>query len=101
MIEEITALFGALGDASRLRILRSLLQAQTPQSQGELVAVLGLSQATTSKHLACLVRAGLVVREAKGNTAFYTPVQPLVTEICDLFCGHATAQIEQKYKNLK
>ena len=53
MISEITGIFGALGDGSRLRILRVLLETQQPLSQGAVADAAGLSQANASKHLAC------------------------------------------------
>ena len=68
MIEQVTGLFGALGDGSRLRILRALLDAKGAQSQGALAEATGLSQANASTHQACLVRVGLVNREPEGNT---------------------------------
>ena len=34
MIDEVSGLFSALGDASRLKILRSLLDSKSPLSQG-------------------------------------------------------------------
>lgn len=100
MIEEVSRLFLALGDASRLKILRTLLEEKQPMSQGALADAAGLSQANASKHLAHLVRVGLVTREAEGNTVFYEPVMPLVGDICDRVCGHVTERIKAAYKAL-
>lgn len=101
MIEEVSGLFSALGDASRLKILRSLLDAKTPLSQGGVAEAAGLSQANASKHLACLVRVGLVSREPEGNAVFFAPVMPLVGELCDLVCGHVSDRARVSYKALK
>lgn len=100
MIEQVTSLFGALGDQSRLRILRALLDAKGPQSQGAVADATGLSQANASKHLACLVRVGLVNREPEGNTVFFTPILPLVSNICDLVCGHVSERAKKSYRAL-
>ena len=101
MIEEITGIFAALGDASRLRILRALLDARSPLNQGAVAETAGLSQANASKHLACLVRMGLVQREPSGNTVFYHPVLPLVGDLCQLVCGHASTRARQSYQALR
>jgi len=101
MIGEVSGLFGALGDQSRLRILRSLLDSKKPMNQGAVAEAAELSQANASKYLACLVRVGLVTREQEGNTVFFTPVLPLVAELCDLVCGHVTDRVKASYKALK
>ena len=98
MIEEVSRFFQAVGDASRLRILRSLLDAQAPTSQGALAEAAGLSQVNASKHLAQLVRVGLVTREATGNSVLYRPVMPLVGRVCDIVCGHVTERVKAAYQ---
>ena len=100
MIEEVTDLFAALGDPSRLRILRSLLETGTPMSQGSLAEAAGLSQANASKHLACLARVGLVLREPQGNSVFFRPVLPLVEDICGIVCGHVAKRVRSSYEAL-
>jgi DNA-binding transcriptional ArsR family regulator len=101
MIGEVSDLFSALGDPSRLRLLRALLDAGTPLSQGSAAETAGLSQANASKHLACLVRVGLVLRQPEGNTVFYSPVLPLVGELCGMMCGHVTTRARAAYQALK
>jgi len=101
MIDEVSGLFSALGDPSRLKILRSLLDSKEPLSQGSVAEAAGLSQANASKHLTCLVRVGLVSREPEGNAVFFSPVLPLVADICDLVCGHVSDRARQTYKALK
>ena len=101
MIEEVSRLFLAWGDASRLRILRCLLEAHEPMSQGAVAEATGLSQANASKHLAFLVRVGLASREPQGNVVFFTPVMPLVGNVCDLVCGHVADRVKAAYHALK
>ena len=92
MIDEVSGLFSALGDASRLKILRPLLDSKTPLSQGAVAEASGLS---------CLVRVGLVSREPEGNAVYFAPVMPLVGELCDLVCGHVSDRARVTYKALK
>ena len=101
MIEQVSKVFGALSDGSRLKILRALLDAKVPLSQGAVAELTSLSQANASKHLGYLLRAGLVNREPKGNTVYFSPVEPLTSELCDLVCGHVTERIRAAYKTLK
>jgi len=82
MIEQVSQLFLVMGDASRLKLLRALKESKEAMSQGALAQAAGLSQANASKHLAQLVRVGLVTRTAEGNAVFYQPVLPLVEDLC-------------------
>jgi DNA-binding transcriptional ArsR family regulator len=100
MIEEVSRLFLALGDPSRLRILRCLLEAPGPLSQGAVAEATGLSQANASKHLAFLVRVGLSNREPQGNVVYFSPVMPLVGEVCELVCGHVADRVKAAYHAL-
>lgn len=101
MIEEVSKLFLALSDPSRLRILRCLLNAKGALSQGAIADETGLSQANASKHLAFLVRVGLAIREPEGNTVFFSPVLPLVEEVCHLVCDHVSERVKAAYQAIK
>ena len=101
MIEEVSKLFLALADPSRLKILRCLLGAEEAMSQGAIAELTGLSQANASKHLALLVRVGLATREPQGNTVFFAPVLPLVEDVCTLMCGHVSERVKAAYRAIK
>lgn len=100
VIEEVGRLFGSLGDVSRLRILRVLLDAKEPLHQGAIAEAAGLSQANASKHLAHLVQVGLVVREPHGIMVHFRPVAPLVQDVCDLMGGYVKQRIQTAYRSL-
>ena len=97
MIAEVGRLFRALGDEPRLRLLRVLLEAGCPQSQKALAEAAGLSQANASKHLIVLASAGLVTREPHGNLVLFSPVAPLVTDVCERVCTHVAERIKTNY----
>ena len=101
IIEEVSQLFGSLGDVSRLKLLRALLEAREPLSQGAAAELTGLSQANASKHLAFLARVGLVTREPRGNLVYFLPVTPFVDTICALVCGHVKDRIHKAYRSLE
>jgi len=101
MIEEVSGLFIALSEKSRLKVLRTLLDAKEPLSQGAVAKASGLKQANASKHLAYLVRAGLAKREPEGNTVYFSLEMPLVGDICNLVCGHVSERARTTYKSLR
>ena len=70
--EATAAVFKALADPARVRIVSML--ARNPESVFvcELTPPLGVSQPTVSHHLKKLVQAGLLTREQRGVWAYYT-----------------------------
>ncbi|WP_368563929.1 ArsR/SmtB family transcription factor [Pseudoxanthomonas sp. UTMC 1351] len=64
--EQLDAVFHALADGTRRRMLRSL--GGHPRSVGELAAPFQISLAAASKHIKVLERAGLVTRSIHGRT---------------------------------
>jgi DNA-binding transcriptional ArsR family regulator len=100
LLDDISRLFATLGDVSRLRILKVLVDAEGPLSQGALAEAAGLSQANASKHLHQLLRVGLVAREPHGNQVFFSPIQPLVTQVCDLMCAHVERRIKDAFTSM-
>jgi ArsR family transcriptional regulator, arsenate/arsenite/antimonite-responsive transcriptional repressor len=73
--EATAALFKALADPARVRIVNLLAAADEPVCVCELVAPLGLAQATVSHHLKKLTDAGLLDREERGKWA-YVSINP-------------------------
>jgi ArsR family transcriptional regulator, arsenate/arsenite/antimonite-responsive transcriptional repressor len=66
------ALFKALADHHRVRIVNLLATSPDPVCVCELTAPLGLSQPTVSHHLKKLTDAGLLQREQRGQWAYYS-----------------------------
>ena len=62
--------FRALGDPTRLRILRLL--AEAPLNVSELVSLVGLAQPSISHHLSRLRRLGLVREERQASFTYYS-----------------------------
>ena len=69
--EATAALFRALGDPARVRIVNLLATSDEPVCICNLVEPLGLSQPTVSHHMKKLLDAGLVEREQRGKWAFF------------------------------
>jgi DNA-binding transcriptional ArsR family regulator len=62
---QLDAVFGALADATRRRLLKTL--AKGPASVGELAEPFAMSLPAVSKHLRVLERAGLLQRRLDGR----------------------------------
>jgi len=85
---ELTRVFRALGDSTRMRILEQL--ARQPRSTQELAPLIRLSEAGTSKHLRLLADARVVTTRREG----YYVVYSVVAERLDSLAGdlrHALA----------
>ncbi len=95
LLDDVAERFRLLGDVSRLRILRFLLQ-RGEASVGEIAAATGCSQANVSKHLRLLLGARVVGRRAEGTMAYYRVTDPGVAELCGLVCAGIRRQAEQQ-----
>jgi DNA-binding transcriptional ArsR family regulator len=69
IIRELEAFFSALGDTTRLKMLK--LIGDEELCSCEVMAALELTQPTTSHHLAILERAGLLSSRRSGKWVFY------------------------------
>lgn len=65
-IAQLDAVFHALGDATRRRMLRELTKGE--RTVGELAEPFAMSLAAASKHIKALENAGLIQREVRGRT---------------------------------
>jgi DNA-binding transcriptional ArsR family regulator len=66
---DLVFLLKALGDETRLKMLREL--ARKPDSTQKLAIKLSLTEAGISKHLKVLLQAGLVTKKRQGNYILY------------------------------
>ena len=66
------ALFRALGDPARVRLVNLLATAGAPMCVCNLTEPVGLAQATVSHHLRKLVEAGLLDREERGKWSYFS-----------------------------
>ena len=70
--EGTAALFRALADPGRVRIVNVLATSDEPVCVCELIEPLGLSQPTVSHHLKKLTDVGLLEREQRGKWAYFS-----------------------------
>lgn len=98
-MDESKALDGlaALGQESRLRIFRFLVQAGAEgAAAGSIAARLGIMPNTLSTHLGLLLRAGLIRREREGRSIRYAAnlggISALLTYLMEDCCGGEPAK---------
>jgi ArsR family transcriptional regulator len=70
--ETLAAVFKALSDPHRVRIVNLLANAAEPVCVCEFMPRLGLAQGTVSFHLKKLLDVGLLEREQRGTWAYYS-----------------------------
>ncbi|MEX0800078.1 MAG: metalloregulator ArsR/SmtB family transcription factor [Dehalococcoidia bacterium] len=71
VLPETAAVFKALSDETRLRIVRTMADSRHELCECNIVPLFGLSQSTISYHLKVLREAGIVESEKRGLWAYY------------------------------
>jgi ArsR family transcriptional regulator, arsenate/arsenite/antimonite-responsive transcriptional repressor len=82
--EATAALFAALADPARVRIVNLVATSDEPVCACHLIEPLGLSQPTVSHHLKRLVDAGLLEREQRGKWAYFSLTTEASTRLSGL-----------------
>ena len=85
---DISAIFAALGDEHRQRILLTFEPGER-LNVGQIAEVSTLARSTVSHHLKVLADAGLIVREKRGKWAYYS----LVPGALEAIAGALTGQV--------
>ena len=83
-LELVAARFRALGEPSRLKLARAVMDGE--KAAGVLAGEAGLGQANASRHLQVLVDAGLLRRRKEGLMVYYGLADPALPELCKVVC---------------
>lgn len=85
---ELAALFKALADPARLRLVSIVASAPTGEVCAcDLPQLVGRSQATVSHHLSLLVRVGILDREQRGKWAWFRLRPERLSELSAILTG--------------
>ncbi len=84
-MRKIEKIFKALGDRSRIRIIKML--EVRPLCVCEITAILGSGQSSVSRHLGILRDAGLVIDEKEGLWVNYSLVTPETEPLSSIMSG--------------
>ncbi len=86
MIRELEAVFKALGEPTRLKIVKLLSLQELCVC--ELVAVLDMSQPRVSQHLKALKKAGLIRERKERQRCFYSLDPVIGSGVIELFADY-------------
>ena len=92
-LEHVANYFRTLSEPTRLRILNVLGTGEL--SVGEIAQEVESSVANVSRHLAQMAQHGLITRESRGNSAYYSIADPTVHALCELVCGSIVRRYDQ------
>jgi len=93
LLETVAGCFRALGDPTRLALLRALKEGE--KTVQDLVACTHWTQPNISRHLSILARAGLVSRTKRGAFVFYGIADTRIFNICEGVCAHVDRVIHR------
>ena len=87
--EELAAVFKALGDPTRLKLVAFLHDLKDPESVcvNALAGVLDVTQSAVSQHLRVLKNVGIVRGERKGNSVHYALDRKRMQSVHDLMAA--------------
>ncbi len=85
---DIAEIFKVLGHPVRLRIIDELSESDKTVSQ--LQHLIGVSQALLSQHLTVLRHSKIIKSVRKGNTVYYSIIDPIIIEILKIIFQNKT-----------
>lgn len=91
-IELVAERFKVLSEPLRLKILQLLQEGE--RSVTELTVLTGTSQPNISKHLKLMQSAGILARDQRGNTVFYSIADETIFTLCDVVCGSLSDRLK-------
>lgn len=98
LFEPVAERLRLLADATRLRMLNILREGES--SVVHIARKVGASQPNVSRHLALLLRGGIVTKRQAGRHVHYRVVDPFVDEICEAICGSLRAHVDRQAERL-
>ena len=93
-LEMMALRFKVLAEPLRLRILHNLQDGE--KSVNEISEAVEASQPNISKHLKILQDAGVLNRQQKGNSVYYSIADESIFKLCDLVCNSLEKRLENQ-----
>ena len=90
----VASRFKMLSEPIRLQILHKLQEGEA--SVNELADSISASQPNVSKHLKMLQAEGILSRDQKGNTVFYSISDESIFELCDMVCNSLESRLKSQ-----
>lgn len=83
-LEILAGVFKILGEISRLKILRALMDGE--KCVTEIINATGLMQANVSKQIKLMENAGILVCRPQGLLRYYRISDQTILEVCHTIC---------------
>ncbi|MCX7909779.1 MAG: metalloregulator ArsR/SmtB family transcription factor [Ignavibacteria bacterium] len=83
-LKSLSSIFKILGEVSRLKILRCLMEGE--KCVTEIINATGLMQANVSKQIKIMQEAGILECRPQGLQRYYKITNPWIIEICRIVC---------------
>ncbi len=94
VFDVVAAYFAVMAEPMRLKIMRAVCERE--RSVGEIVAAVGATQTNVSRHLALMLRGGVVARRKDGNHVYYRIADPTMMELCRDVCMRIVARMDER-----
>jgi ArsR family transcriptional regulator len=89
---DLARVMKTIADPARLKIISVLMRTgNEPRTQAEFEPVLSLKQPTVSYHLGQLAKAGILTREKRGTSAYFSLTPGALNRIREIFAEPASA----------
>ncbi len=88
--------FRVLAEPLRLRLINLLRAGELTVT--ELTNACGSSQPNVSKHLRVLTDSGILKRDQRGNTVFYSIADQTIFQLSDVVCGSLNERLTTQVK---
>lgn len=92
-LPDVAAYFQALSEPTRLQLLNILREGE--RNVGEMAQLCGTTAANVSRHLSLLTKHGMVRRESRGTSVYYSIADQAVYDLCELVCGNIARQMQR------
>lgn len=93
-LEVVAERFRILSEPIRLRIFQALREGE--KTVTELTREVEISQPNASKHLRIMQDAGMLGREQRGNSVYYSIIDESIFELCELVCGSLGSRYKER-----
>ncbi len=88
--------FRVLGEPLRLRLVNLLRDGELTVT--ELTKACRSSQPNVSKHLRVLTDSGILKRDQRGNTVFYSIADQTIFQLCEVVCDALNERLNKQAK---
>lgn len=93
-LEMIAGRFRVLSEPLRLRLISLLRNGELTVT--DLTVELNTSQPNVSKHLKILTGSGILRREQRGNSVYYSIADPSIFELCEVVCDSLGERLKKQ-----